>query len=604
MSTLPPGYRHGHRQPCRDVRFPCEAPFPLDTRPLDHFLTEAFQLPAIAEPLPDAALDETARAAARFGARVAELAIELLRAARLPLFEPCHVVQIQSGATADVFNLRVRIPTAEGCSDRLIRAALGRADALLRHPAIQSGATALTPGLLDDLHEQLVLPARRQVGGGVSTIPLLRRAFQRGLPFLRLAPGVWQLGWGHHAQVFDKSACDGDAAIGLQLAHNKTHSNALLRQAGFPVPESLAVTTPEAAVAAAETLGYPVVIKPADRERGEGVSVDVTDAAGVEAAMSRAREHSPRCVVEKQVTGWCHRILLFKGRLLHVVKRWPRSVQGDGQSSVKALIAAANAREDSRASHLRDTLLPEGEAATPALTAAGLHLDSVPAEGQWVALRRIETTEWGGEAELFTDSIHPANLDLARRAAALFGLQTAGVDLMTTDITRPWWETGAALNEINFAPALGEKLDYQRASLNKLLDTAFPIGGRIPVEVFVGGGAARRRARERQETLWQQGIACYLCTDTQSLGPHGERPMAVEGLFSRSRSLLLDRDVAALILVASSDSLVESGLPVDRLDRLELVDEQLSSADGAPLGPRRMQALRDLLQQHIRRAAV
>ena len=82
-------------------------------------------------------------------------------------------------------------------------------------------------------------------------------------------------------------------------------------------------------------------------------------------------------------------------------------------------------------------------------------LASIPDPGTWVALRRIESTDWGGVDEEVTALIHPDNLKAALMATELFGLDMAGIDIISTDISRPWFETGAVINEVNFAPLLG-----------------------------------------------------------------------------------------------------------------------------------------------------
>ena len=70
-----------------------------------------------------------------------------------------------------------------------------------------------------------------------------------------------------------------------------------------------------------------------------------------------------------------------------------------------------------------------------ALGRQGLQIDAVPAVVQFVALRRIETTAWGGVYEDVTVTNHPENLRAALAASALCGLEVAGVDMISCDIT-------------------------------------------------------------------------------------------------------------------------------------------------------------------------
>lgn len=105
----------------------------------------------------------------------------------------------------------------------------------------------------------------------------------------------------------------------------------------------------------------------------------------------------------------------------------------------------------------------------------------------------------GGVDEDVSHCIYPANLDIALRAVELFRLQVAGVDIITPDIARPWFENGAIINEVNFAPLSGGG-EISRQHIPTFLHRLLGGNGRIPVEVFVGGSAALSAAKKRWES--------------------------------------------------------------------------------------------------------
>jgi cyanophycin synthetase len=277
------------------------------------------------------------------------------------------------------------------------------------------------------------------------------------IPFMHLGGGVYQLGWGKHLQLIDRSATVADAAIGARVAQDKAVSALFLRRAGMPAGIHQLVRTQDDALAAAQRLGWPVVVKPADRERGEGVSVQVRDAAALVKAFALALQcsKSGRILVEKQVEGVCHRLFIAHGKLLYAVKRWPRSVFGDGVHTVAALVDQAQALENERAPWLREPAYPRDDLTLQALRQQGLDWASVPAAGRRVHLRDIESTQWGGWDEEVSHQLHPDNLAIALHAAQLLGLSVAGVDVISSDITQPWHQNGAIINEVNHAPLLG-----------------------------------------------------------------------------------------------------------------------------------------------------
>src|SRR5690606_15284085 len=210
----------------------------------------------------------------------------------------------------------------------------------------------------------------------------------------------------------DRSTTARDSALGARLAQSKHDSAALLRAAGLPAPVHGLVRRRNDALPLAHRLGWPLVVKPADGDRGEGVTVDVQADETLLEAFDRALAASSRrqVLIERQVAGVCHRIFIAAGRLLYAVKRLPKSVIGDGKSTVAMLIALANRAERARPPWDRTELFPDDAQALEALRRAGYRLDSVPPARAIVPLRRIESTAEGGHDEDVTTLVHPENL--------------------------------------------------------------------------------------------------------------------------------------------------------------------------------------------------
>ena len=82
----------------------------------------------------------------------------------------------------------------------------------------------------------------------------------------------------------------------------------------------------EDAVAAAERIGYPVVVKPFNANHGRGISIHLTDCgAGARQAFEIAREHSRSVIVESFITGDDHRMLVVNGELVAVAQAGARA---------------------------------------------------------------------------------------------------------------------------------------------------------------------------------------------------------------------------------------------------------------------------------------
>jgi D-alanine-D-alanine ligase-like ATP-grasp enzyme len=450
------------------------------------------------------------------------------------------------------------------------------------------------------VQNRIVSPLEKTLPPGKSTLQVLRAAYRKSIFFSHLGSGIYQLGWGSRARRIDRSSTDGDTVAGNRLSQNKVLASQLLRQAGLPVPENEPAANEAEALAAARKLGWPLVVKPADADRGEGVSVDVTDEATLKRAFATARRSSPtvQVIIERQVIGVCHRLFVAFGRVLYCVKRWPMGVVGDGEKTVAQLVAAALRCEERKPPWERSKLKPVDNLARKVLAGAGYTEASVPAAGARVDLRRIETTAWGGVDEDTSEAVHPANREVALAAARLFGLEVAGIDIICDDISRPWYESGAVINEVNHAPLLGGG-EISRERLPDFLEALLDGDGRVPVDVFVGGAKAWTEAQGRWRAQCARKRRCWLTDGRRTMDGFGsQQAMAVAGLYRRVRALILDSRVDALVLVVHDDELLESGLPLEAVDRVRVVDRELVSAGAPekPLSSERVATLLDLLE--------
>ena len=607
----------------RRLPSPCDGPgdarIPAPFRQPKAFINLAFPLPAALRPgaidpwlallAPDLAAPGADAADAgqppmgQWLRRVMLLAREILQLAAIPVFDLLELVSCQpQPGKPDSWLAVIAVPTADHVPLRVHEIAFGAAFRLAAWMMATEPTDESREKLFAALSQDAIEPIRKLAPSGKSTMHLLRAAHAGGIPFRSLGGGVYQLGWGARRRLVDRSATDRDSAAGARFSQSKALSVRALHLAGLPAPIHQVVNGLDAARAAAERLGWPVVVKPVDLDRGEGVSVDV-DTARLEQAFEEALRLSPakQVIVERQVEGVCHRLFLASGRLLYAVKRLPIGVRGDGVRSVEALVAAELADQAGRPPWRRSALRPIDDLACAALAAAGLEAASVPIAGQFVPLRRIESTAWGGVDEAVTEIVHPENLRVAIAAAELIGLEIAGIDIISPDISEPWHRNGAVISEVNFAPLLGEG-EISRHHLGEFLARLLDGDGRIPVEVFAGGEAAWRAALDRRGALGGDGAGVFVTSAARTLDGNGQDiPMSFASLHRRARALLLSAKVRALLLVVQDTEWLATGLPVDRIDSFVAVDAELRQHRNAaePITPEENRRLRALIQDHL-----
>ena len=161
-----------------------------------------------------------------------------------------------------------------------------------------------------------------------------------------------------------------------------------------------------------------------------GVSVGLTTPEQVAQAFELAQRHSRSVIVEEQYVGADYRILVIGGRVTAVAERRPAEVVGDGRATVRELIETLNQDPCRGEGHEKImTRVKLGPAVDATLAEQGLSLDDRPAEGRIVTLVPTANLSTGGSAIDRTDEIHPDNALICERAAAVIGLDIAGIDL-------------------------------------------------------------------------------------------------------------------------------------------------------------------------------
>lgn len=384
---------------------------------------------------------------------------------------------------------------------------------------------------------------------GLSTFHMIMKAQSMGVSSKILPNGITQLGWGRNSRLFDRSGTLGDSHIGAVYSGNKFNTAGVLHLAGLPTPIHFLVKTLEKAKKAAGLISPPLVLKPADGERGEGVTTDVT-LPTLETAFTNAREHSKNqtVLVEKQVDGVCHRIFIAGDKLLYAVKRLPIGFYADGVSSIAELVEASHKEDQALAPWNRNKIPTLDALARDTIYKFGFDEEAVPDQNEFIPLRPFESTEWGGVDEDVTNIIHPDNIEIAIHASRVLGLSVVGVDIISPDISASWESNKAVINEVNYAPLLGGG-EISRSHLKEYLDSLLPNLGQIPIHLFVGGTGALRLAIKQFNTRRSEVDGVFLMEGGRVRAPSGDylRTKAT-GLAAQLRALSLHPDLAELLI--------------------------------------------------------
>lgn len=422
-------------------------------------------------------------------------------------------------------------------------------------------------GKLAELHEMVDALCL-----GPSTAHIVDAATERKIPSIRLTEGnLVQLGHGAAQHRIWTAETDRTSAIAESIASDKDLTKTLLQSCGVPVPEGSLVRSAEEAWEEAQEIGVPVVIKPYDGNHGRGVSLNLMTEADVVAAyhLAARKGDSKSVIVERFITGNEHRVLVVGKQVVAAARGESLWVVGDGKTSVKQLVNSqinTDPRRGTTEEFPLNTIDPEvGAEIILELKRQGMDAHSIPLDGQKVLIQPN-----GNVAFDVTDKIHPEVARVAALAARIVGLDIAGIDLVTDDISLPLEQQRGAIIEVNASPGL-------LAHLKPADGQPRPIGAAIIAHLFAAEESGRIPivgvAGSHGTSLISSLIACILSISGKHTGlacSHGlfldQRQVVKTDCvkWDAGQRLLLNRSVQAAVFETNARMILTDGLAYDK----------------------------------------
>ncbi len=424
-----------------------------------------------------------------------------------------------------------------------------------------------------DLQEMRELREAERLGP--STGSIVEEAASRGIPWIRLNKySLCQLGYGANQKRIQATVTSETSSIGVELACDKEDTKYLLEQAEIEVPRGDIISRERSLKETCEHIGYPLVIKPIDGNHGRGISVDVRSYEDAVKAFHAAKEVSRRVIVENYIRGEDYRLLVINNTFVAAALRSPAHVIGDGKSTITELVAEVNTDPRRGYGHEKElTAITINDLTKTIIADAGYAEDSVLAQGEKLILKDTANLSTGGTAEDVTDIVHPANVAMAERISKIIDLDICGIDIMTTDISKPLSETGGAVLEVNAGPGfrmhLAPTKGLPRNVAAPVVDKLFPQKGdqgRIPIVAITGTNGKTTTSRLIAHMAKMSG---YRVGYTTSDGVYIQNRLLMKGDCTGPQSaefVLKDPTVNFAVLECARGGILRAGLGFSKCD--------------------------------------
>ncbi len=426
------------------------------------------------------------------------------------------------------------------------------------------------PHLYKDLGQ--LKEIRATEGLGPSTHSIVQEAKKRNIPCTRLDnDSMVMLGYGAQQKMIWATSTCKTSIIGADCASDKEKTKEILRKAHISVPEGGIFETIAEFEQALSNMNFPLVIKPADGNHGNGITTNINTREKAVAAFRLAKQISNRVIVERFIEGFDYRFLVINYKVVAVAKRTPAMITGTGVHTIQELIDITNQnplRGENHESFL--STIKVDEHTLSILLEKGLNLDSVLPPGQILYLKHAANLSTGGTAIDTTNDVYPHTIFLAERIARLMHLNICGIDILAKDISLPLTERNGAVLEVNSNPGfrmhLSPEIGIKRNVAKPVIDMLFPANHspRIPLVAVTGTNGKTTTVRLIAHLAQNAGFSVgFTSTEGIYINQHEIYQGDCSGPTSAS-VVLRDPLVNYAVLECARGGIIRSGLGFDK----------------------------------------
>lgn len=408
---------------------------------------------------------------------------------------------------------------------------------------------------------------------GPSTKAICDAAREYDLPITELYDsGIYEIGYGKMGKMIEATIGQKTGCIGVDISCDKLLTKHLLESQNVPVADGNKVSNIIEALREAESIGYPVVLKPQFGNKGKNVILNIKNEKELVEAYTNLKKKQKDIIIEQYYKGNDYRVCVVNYEVVAVSLRVKPFVIGNGRDNLKNLIISLNGDSRRGEDHEKPlTKIKFDEDLLRCLEKQNVRLDYIPKDGEKIILRENANLSTGGMAIDCTDDICSKNIEYCINSAKILGLDICGVDICTNDIGIPIDKKRGIVMEVNSAPGIrmhhypskGEKRNVGKAIINMLYE-GNPKS--IPIISVTGTNGKTTTVRLISYVLKKIGYNVgFTSTDGIYINDKCIHNGDDSG-FNSAKTILLNHDVDVAVLETARGGIIRKGLAYNLAD--------------------------------------
>lgn len=268
-----------------------------------------------------------------------------------------------------------------------------------------------------------------------------------------------------HKEVLFKSTDFGEnTALWNKLVNDKELAYMLLDCGWFPIAKSMYLTKDAFGVfdmSEMRDFQFPLVVKPINGSHGDGVMMHIMSYDELRRKLISSFETYVTMVVQEQIEWQEYRVLVVKWEVIVAINRLPAYVIWDGRHTIQQLIEKENTENMYRGSWYKQPLshICIDAEVLEYLRKHDRQLSDIPDVSEMIQLRwNSNVGTWGMQVNV-TDIVCDDIKNMCIDVSNLFWLSICGVDVISTDITKPLKHTKWIILELNANPGIWGDLE-------------------------------------------------------------------------------------------------------------------------------------------------
>lgn len=229
---------------------------------------------------------------------------------------------------------------------------------------------------------------------------------------------------------------------------NKTYS--VLEKYNIPYPKSSECNNVNMYK---NNMKFPIMIKPKSSSRGMGIIGDIKNMNELKDKLASIDNN--KYIIQEQITGISHRIIVFKDMIILHREQYKPYVIGDNIHTIQQLINNLNIKNK------RETDTETHNISELYIKQQGFNLNSVAKKNEIIYITNV-VNAGNGCINKFRpiEEIHPINVELFIKTHKTFGLTLSGIDYIGTSLAIPYYNDNGKVLELNWKPGISNCTKY------------------------------------------------------------------------------------------------------------------------------------------------